>query len=64
MSDKLNLTEEELLAKIEAFEQGFGEETPPSQCVSCRKPIHIKKKKCIFCGAEQPGINLFQDLID
>ncbi|OGR07743.1 MAG: hypothetical protein A2511_03415 [Deltaproteobacteria bacterium RIFOXYD12_FULL_50_9] len=51
------LQDVDLQKRIEELEKFYHNEAKPDQCVSCAKPIHIKKKRCVFCGAEQTRPN-------
>ncbi len=58
--ENLHLEEAVLEEKVKEIEEL--DEAPPVQCVSCGRPIHIKKRKCVFCGAGQPDRGFFNTL--
>ena len=62
ISEHLELDNDVLAEKVKELEEKFSGNAPPLPCASCGKPIHITKKRCIFCGAVQPGKDLFDAL--
>lgn len=54
VKEHYGLRDVDLLKRIEDFEKCYDDEAKPELCVSCARPIHVKKKRCVFCGAEQP----------
>lgn len=57
-----DVPEEDLAVKFRELEEMHGEKALPGNCVACSRPIHMKRKMCIFCGAKQPETSIFDVL--
>lgn len=62
MAEHLELDDATLEKKVRELEEQFHDDVPPVACASCGKPLHVKKKRCVFCGTEQTDKNLFDSL--
>lgn len=57
LSEKLDVTEEELLQRIEALDRSDGRRDgrvrkPPVTCPRCERTISRKRPTCMYCGEE------------
>jgi len=63
LSQKTGVTEEELQDKVEEIvEANQGQKNLAVMCVKCHRPSTVKQPKCLYCGAELPRGNVFQQL--
>lgn len=60
---RLELEDDMLRRQVQELEACYREDIPPSACISCQRPIHVRKKKCVFCGATQPDRDIFEQTL-
>ena len=59
LQDKTNLTEQDLLKRVEAIdlmdgrEDGKAEKVGVVRCGKCDRPMNNRHLRCIYCGAEK-----------
>jgi len=59
LSEKLNISEAELMAKMSEIDLRDGKadgkfSSSAKHCVSCNRPINILHTVCLYCGASNP----------
>ncbi|MBU0730265.1 MAG: hypothetical protein KKE17_03320 [Proteobacteria bacterium] len=59
---RLELGNEDLMTKIQELDALYSKDAPPTECISCKRPIHVTKRRCIFCGSDQPEKDFFDSL--
>lgn len=59
LGPRLELGDDMLRRQVQELAAGHRDDIPPTACISCQRPIHVRKKKCVFCGATQPERDIF-----
>ncbi|MFW6133002.1 MAG: hypothetical protein ACOC8F_03835 [Planctomycetota bacterium] len=64
VKDKVDLTDEELTAKVEQLDLADGEADGKvsrelTHCARCGRAISPRHSRCMYCGSERPGQTVF-----
>lgn len=59
LGQRLELEDDMLARQVRELEALARDDMPPTACIVCQRPIHVRKKKCVFCGASQPERDIF-----
>jgi hypothetical protein len=68
LQDKTNLTEQELLDRVQMIDLMDGTadskagKTGVVKCGSCDRPMSTRHMRCIYCGADRPAGSAFDTL--
>lgn len=65
LQDKTNLSEDDLLQRVQAIdlmdgrEDGKAGKTGVVKCAACTRPMSDRHMRCIYCGADKPAGSAF-----
>jgi hypothetical protein len=60
ISEKLGLTEADLLAAFQDTELKRGEHMPTVLCKECARPVNLRHNRCLYCGAVRQVKSAFE----
>jgi hypothetical protein len=60
LSERLGLTEADLLAAFQDTELNRSESVAPVLCVECGKPVNLRHNRCLYCGAARQVKSAFE----
>ncbi|MCY2994226.1 MAG: zinc ribbon domain-containing protein [Planctomycetota bacterium] len=60
LSERLGLTEAELLARFQQIDAGRGESNAAIMCAECGRPVDLRHNRCLYCGAARQVKSAFE----
>ena len=60
LSERLGLTDAELLARFQEIDAGRGEREAAIRCAACGRPVNLRHNRCLYCGATRQVTSAFE----
>jgi hypothetical protein len=60
LSERLGLTDAELLARFQEIDAGRGEREAAIMCAACGRPVNLRHNRCLYCGATRQVTSAFE----